>query len=97
MKWLILKQRILVLEAIDDYAIYKPMKYQESVDGLVSQNHTVKATGKHIVPNILYEGTQERCEAFVNALGRCLNIETDAIPIGTILSAMEPEKGESNV
>ena len=88
MKWLVTEHRIVVIDAINDYAIYEPIAKTE-LDG-----YKVNAVGEHIVPCELFKGTYERCVAFIEALGKCLNMEIDAVPIEVVLEAMEPEKDE---
>lgn len=91
MQYLVMKNRILNLEHIAIYDIYKPMAH------LRDKRPSVVASDleKKIVTTI-FKGSLKECQQFIDALGRMLNSDIAAMPVEVVLQAMQPIADEKN-
>ena len=91
MQYLVMENRILNLEH-RDFDINKPMP--RSTD----KRHRVTASDPELkISHMLFQGTLDECQRFIEALGRMLNAtEQRAVPIEDVLQAMSPSAIEDD-
>lgn len=92
MKYLVMENRILNLEHITNYDIFKPMSH------LKDQRLEVKASEPEKKRTYtLFKGSFEECQRFLDAFGTVLNTaEQPAVSIEDVLQAMNPSADEND-
>ena len=91
MQYLVMQNRILNLEHIAIYDIYKPMPHLQDKRLNVNASDTEKK-----VTYSLFKGTLAECQRFLAALANSINTSTElAVPIEAVLAQMENENADS--
>jgi hypothetical protein len=90
MQYLVMKNRIINLA-------YRDVEINQPLPRSTDKRHRVTASdSERKISHMLFQGSLEDCQRFVEALGRALNFTLPAVPIETVLESMHPSDDENS-
>ena len=90
MQYLVMQNRIINLA-------YRDVEVNQSMPHSTDIRHRVSASDpKRKISHMLFQGSLEECQLFIESLGRVLNYTLLAVPIEVVIESTHPSADESD-
>ena len=90
MQYLVQENRILNLA-------YRDIEINQPLPRSTDKRHRVTASDpERKISHMLFQGTLDECQRFIESLGRALNYTLPALPIHVVVESMHPSPDESD-